>query len=127
MIYVMMILICIAIWSTGYAITVPSHIQRMIAIAEIRENPEDILDSMTKVDQLYLLASSVPFVLIPMFFLMDVPRNTIYGSILVSLALVGILFRNAIVKKSFAIRGLAVIELIVYADTVRNLVVENLL
>ncbi len=127
MIYVMMILICIAIWSAAYAITVPSHIKRMIAIAENKDDPEEILASMTKVDQMYLLASSIPFILIPMFFLMDIPRNIVYGSVLVILALLGIAFREIVAKNSLIIRTLATVELIVYTDTVRNLVVENLL
>jgi len=124
MIYIMMILICIAMWSTGYAITVPVQIQRMVDIAETIKEPEEILASLTKMEKLYLLTSSIPFLLIPLFFFMDIPRNEIYGSILIALALVGVLLRDYVSKNVIVIRVLAIVELIIYSDTIRNAFVE---
>ena len=123
MIYILLITSIIAIVSASYVITFPVNIQKIYILTET-ESPDEVLDKLTIYDKLYLLMSMSGVVIVFLVFLADVPRSSLYGIILISTTIAGLVKKDFFMTNIVALRLVTIIELLIYIDVCRSSILQ---
>lgn len=123
MIYILLITSIIAIVSASYVITFPVNIQKIYILTET-ESPDEVLDKLTIYDKLYLLMSMSGVVIVFLVFLADIPRCSLYGIILISTTIAGLVKKDFFMTNIVALRLVTIIELLIYIDVCRSSILQ---
>lgn len=123
MIYLIILTIVPAMLASGYAVSAPHKIQKMLN-TKIDISPEKFLETLGKAERIYLFTSIAPFLLAPMLGFSELPRGIFYCCLIFVFALISFVFKEKFIKSKILIILASTAELVIYCDILRSGVIE---